>query len=162
MVVVAGRPEDLPGASLHPDLSRAREAQDGLHLLWGKGRDAFHVLFQAPGSGAAPVAQLALDAAAVDRIEALARFWRARTQPATPPDPRLTPGRRRRLGQMLRAVDARHDGASYRDIAETLFGASRVADEPWKTSPLRDATIRLARDGFAFADGGYRRLLRRR
>lgn len=161
-MVVAGRPEELPGAAPRPDPSRAREAEDGLHLLWGEGQSAIHVLFQAPGSGAAPVAQLTLDAAALERIEALARFWRAHVMVSAPPDSRLTPGRRRRLGQMLRAVDARHEGASYREIAEALFGSARVADEPWKTSPLRDTTIRLARDGRAFADGGYRRLLRRR
>lgn len=161
-MVVAGRPEDLPDAAERPDPSRAREGDDGLHVLWGEGRRAIHVLFQAPGSGAAPVAQLTLDAAGLERIEALARFWRAQTTPSAPPDPRLTPGRRRRLGQMLRAVDARHDGASYREIAEALFGQARVADEPWKTSPLRDGAIRLVRDGQALVDGGYRRLLRRR
>lgn len=131
-------------------------------MLWGEGRDTTHVLFQAPESGAAPFAQLALDMAALERIEALARFWRAQATSPAPADPRLTPGRRRRLGQMLRAVDARQDGASYHEIAQALFGPARVADDPWKTSPLRDTTIRLARDGLAFAGGGYRRLLRRR
>jgi hypothetical protein len=39
---------------------------------------------------------------------------------------------------------------------------SRVASDSWKTSALRDATIRLVRDGLAMVDGGYRDLLRRR
>jgi hypothetical protein len=69
--------------------------------------------------------------------------------------------RRRRLGQMLRTVDGRAEGASYHEIAQVLFGEARLTDEPWKTSPLRDTTIRLARDGRRFVEGGYRRLLRR-
>lgn len=52
-------------------------------------------------------------------------------------------------------------GASYRDIAESLFGSQRVGEEPWKTSPLRDSTIRLVRGGVALMRGGYRKFLRR-
>ena len=43
-----------------------------------------------------------------------------------------------------------------------MFGVSRVASDSWKTSALRDSTIRLVRDGLAMVDGGYRDLLRRR
>lgn len=39
-------------------------------------------------------------------------------------------------------------------------GAHRLADLPWKSSALRDTTLRLARDGEALVAGGYRRLLR--
>lgn len=63
---------------------------------------------------------------------------------------------------MLQAVDGRHEGASYREIAEVIFGAARVADVPWKTSALRDATVDLVKDGLALIAGGYRSLLRRR
>lgn len=63
---------------------------------------------------------------------------------------------------MLQAVDGRMSGASYREIADAIFGAARVADDPWKTSPLRDATIDLVKDGLSLIAGGYRRLLRRR
>ena len=61
---------------------------------------------------------------------------------------------------MLRALDARDDGAAYRDIAAALYGSGRVAAEPWKPSSLRDATLRLVRDGRAMVAGGYRALLR--
>ena len=76
-------------------------------------------------------------------------------------DSRLTPQKRLRFKSMLRAVDGRSNGATYREIAESLFGARRVASEPWKTSPLRDTTIRLVRDGLAMVAGGYLDLLRR-
>ena len=63
---------------------------------------------------------------------------------------------------MLQAVDGHHEGASYREIAERIFGAERVANAPWKTSAIRDATIDLVKDGVALIAGGYRALLRRR
>ena len=39
------------------------------------------------------------------------------------------------------------------------FGAQRVAAESWRTSSLRDATIRLVRTGMAMSNAQYRRLL---
>ena len=59
----------------------------------------------------------------------------------------------------LRALDGRLDKASYRDIAEALFGRSRMPDRGWKTHDIRDRTVRLARLGFSLMQGGYRRLL---
>ncbi|WOJ88357.1 DUF2285 domain-containing protein [Methylocapsa polymorpha] len=59
----------------------------------------------------------------------------------------------------MRALDGRLAGASYRAIAEALFYPSRIASEPWKTGPLRDTVIRLARTGFAMMRGDYRKLL---
>ena len=49
--------------------------------------------------------------------------------------------------------------ASYRDIAEALFGAGRMPERGWKTYDLRDRTVRLVRLGHAMMQGGYRRLL---
>ena len=43
-----------------------------------------------------------------------------------------------------------------------MYGRGRVASDPWKSSALRDATIRLVRDGNRMIDGGYRQLLRHR
>jgi hypothetical protein len=43
-----------------------------------------------------------------------------------------------------------------------LFGARRLEHELWKTSSLRDTTIRLVRGGLALMQAGYRRLLRGR
>jgi len=75
-----------------------------------------------------------------------------------PPDP-ITVQRRKRLKAMLRALDGRSCGAVHREIAGALWGDSRVASEPWKSSALRDATLRLVRDGGALVDGGYIALL---
>ena len=76
-----------------------------------------------------------------------------------PVEPGITPQRRERLKRALRATDGRRDGASYRGVGEMFFGAARVADEPWKTSPLKAQIVRLARYGRMMIDRGYRRLL---
>lgn len=77
-------------------------------------------------------------------------------------DPTLTRQRRERLKRALRCVDARDTGASYRAMATVLFGAHRVADEPWKTSSLKAQVARLTAHGRMLVDRGYRRLLRGR
>jgi len=45
-------------------------------------------------------------------------------------------------------------------IAEVLFGTRRIERETWKTSSLRDRTIRLVRGGVDLMRAGYRKLLR--
>jgi len=52
---------------------------------------------------------------------------------------------------LVRALDGHLAEASYRDIAEVLFGTRRIERETWKTSSLRDRTIRLVRGGIDFA-----------
>lgn len=92
------------------------------------------------------------------RLAVLTRLWRQqRGQPAD--DDSIPRQRRTRLKRMLRAWDARHGGAPYREIASGLFGATRVAATPWKTSSLRDATMRLVRDAEGMVAGGYHALL---
>lgn len=63
---------------------------------------------------------------------------------------------------MLRVHDAVQDGASQREIASTLFGEARIADD-WNgpSDSLRSRVRRLVRDARAMAAGGYRNLLRR-
>lgn len=63
---------------------------------------------------------------------------------------------------MLQAVDGHKHGASYREIAEVIYGTNRIRDEHWKTSALRDSVIGLVKGGLAMVAGGYRRLLRHR
>ena len=74
----------------------------------------------------------------------------------------LTPARRGRLIQALRALDGRQGGAAYRAIAAALFGQAAVPERAWKTHDLRDRTIRLVRYGEALMRGGYRQLLNHR
>ena len=94
------------------------------------------------------------------RASAALRLWRGLTDRSPGPDPTTLPATRRdRLVLALRALDGRVDNASYRDIAEALFGTGRMPERGWKTHDLRDRTIRLARLGRAMMQGGYRRLL---
>jgi hypothetical protein len=100
-----------------------------------------------------------LDGDTVCGAAAALQFWRdvvgARATPERRSDQRWS-----RMGQSLRAYDGHLAGGSYRAIAEQIFGAQRVASESWRTSSLRDATIRLVRSGAALVGGDYRRLLR--
>src|ERR1700733_12349834 len=81
-------------------------------------------------------------------------------RPAGPPLHVFSAQRRRRLTLALRALDARIDGSTYREIAEVLFGARQIPERAWKTHDLRTRTIRLVQTGFALMRGGYRALLR--
>jgi hypothetical protein len=107
-------------------------------------------------------ALIPLDNNTLGRIEALTRFYSAQLGRAIPPDTRLTSQQRRRLRFMIQAIDGRSNSATYREIANAIYGASRVADMPWKTSAVRDSVIALVKDGIAMVEGGYRQLLRHR
>lgn len=103
---------------------------------------------------------LPLDALFEIRAVAAVRLARALSGRRLGPEPSALPGNRRaRLLLALRALDGRLDHASYRDIAEALFGAHRVPDRGWKKHDLRDRTVRLAQLGFGLMRGGYRHLL---
>jgi hypothetical protein len=106
------------------------------------------------------VCVLPLGDAAVIGAQAALAFWRHVAGRRAVPwrrDPRLD-----RSTLALRALDGRAGGASYRALAEVLFGPQRVSGQAWKTSSVRDATIRLVRTGFSLMAGEYRRLLRLR
>ncbi|KSB91685.1 hypothetical protein AS593_06575 [Caulobacter vibrioides] len=132
--------------------------------------DGAAIILQALHSGlpaalidpAAPTAPLAavvpLDADTPTRLAAVLTLWRVVR--GAPAPAALTALRRSRIKRMLRAVDARDAGASHRDLALVLFGPARVEAEPWKTSALRDVVHRLARDGLALVEHGYRDLLK--
>jgi len=100
-----------------------------------------------------------IDANLPARLESLAALWRLLEGRGPGAEDALTAQRRHRLKGMLRAWDGRLDGAPHRDIAAALYGLARVMSDPWKTSSLRDATLRLVRDGAAMVRGGYRNLL---
>jgi len=163
-VMLATSPLGPNASSLHPDIrlvATGAADTDGERpgLIPGLGED-HHVLMTDAARAAPLAAIIPLDGDTLDRLTALERLWRSIVQPETAPPPRLTPQRRRRLRHMLQAVDARAAGASHRQLAQVLFGEARIAAEPWKTSALRDTTLRLARDGAALVDHGYRKLLR--
>jgi hypothetical protein len=62
----------------------------------------------------------------------------------------------------LVALDERRAGGSYRAVAERLYGPVRVAAEDWRTSALRDSTIRLVRSGERLARGHHLELVARK
>lgn len=78
----------------------------------------------------------------------------------TPPRSRFSVDQRKRLARTLFALDASLRAQSYREIAADLFGEDGGADGDFKTSTLRDVTIRLVRRGRALMAGGYLKLLR--
>ena len=123
-------------------------------------RESFDVALTALSSRQALAALLILDDLLPDRLTALARFWAAIKNRRAPADPRVTPQRQRRARLMLRVVDARVAGASYRQIAAQLFPNLKHDSETWVENPVRETTVRLARDGLAFVRGGYRKILR--
>jgi hypothetical protein len=132
---------------------RLVDATDGrLPLLLTQGASA-----RSPAAVVIPI-----DADFPARAGAAMRLWRAVIgRPRRRPPERLTRQRHDRLMLTLRALDARLAGASYRVIAQALFGQTRVpAGAGWKTHELRDRTIRLARAGLELMRGGYLDLLR--
>lgn len=153
--------ESAPAPDL--DAGSARRGTDGLSIIQGRGNKSIRLLLAPDAAVDEPlVALLPLGSDGLDRIDAATRLWRAINNRFIPNDARLTRQQQRRLRRMLQAVDGHTDGASYREIAEAIFGAARVNDTPWKTSAIRDATIDLVKDGLALVAGGYRMLLRRR
>jgi len=74
----------------------------------------------------------------------------------------LTAQQRKRLTQMLLALDGHFSQASYREIASALFGPSVTTEKGWKTHPIRARTIRLVNDAIKMVNRGYLKLLRGR
>jgi len=136
-----------------------REAADGAHILLRVHGARFQV-WQPDGMtvGVSLSAVLPFDGAIAARAEASLRLWRLLESGGAVAVP-LSRGRADRLAASLRALDAHLDGASYRTIAEAVFGPRRLAAESWKTSSLRDVVIRQVRSGRRLMNGGYRRLL---
>jgi hypothetical protein len=145
------------------DITVMRENSIGRHAVHATEALTSHLILLPRTTPDAPLAALVpLDNCCLDRIEALIRLWQSCRQRAVIADTRITAQQRSRLRLMLQAIDGRDNGASYRQIANTLYGEKRVADDPWKTSALRDSTIELVRGGLALVAGGYRQLLRHR
>ena len=126
---------------------------DGPMSLWLKGERP-----------ALPMAALVpLDETVLLRLAGLMRLKRRLDRQPAGPLPsawQITARLRKRLLDMIRALDGRLEGASYRQVAMALYGPEAVARFPWKTSSVRGQTIRLVADAVAMMDGGYRKLLR--
>lgn len=139
-----------------------RQGPDGWHAVLRLQKVEHRVWFkEAPVVAGTYAVELPLDRDFEFRADAGRRLWRALNgRPPGPPRHALSAHRRRRLALALRALDARTDGSTYREIAEILFGAGRISERDWKTHDLRNRTIRLVQSGLALMRGGYRALLR--
>ncbi|OYX01848.1 MAG: hypothetical protein B7Z12_13255 [Caulobacter vibrioides] len=93
------------------------------------------------------------------RVRAVDALRRA-TQTDAPPRSRFSTEQRARLARSLFALDGSLRAQSYRDIAAGLFGDENLDSDAFKTSSLRDVTIRLVRRGRSLMAGGYLKLLR--
>jgi hypothetical protein len=166
VVPLAPSPTSFTGAAIHfAELGEVKEraGPDGRHVIIRTDRGELRV-WALDDQVEKPLAiALPLDDDLPIRIKAALRLWarsvHLRGNPTTSPLP-LTRQRHDRLMLMLRALDGHLADASYREIAQVLFGARRLEHEPWKTSSLRDITIRLVRGGRALMQAGYRKLLR--
>ena len=162
VIAIATPPPDLADRNLQADPLSLEPAlaEDGPERLIDRRGSLFRLhILETPG-GQTPCVILPLDRVFEIRAAAALRLWRGLTGRLPGRDPAILPvARRNRLLLALRALDGRLEKASYRDIAETLFGTSRMPESGWKTYDLRDRTVRLARLGQAMMQGGYRRLL---
>jgi hypothetical protein len=166
IVLLAPTPADLPIA---PRIDVARLGHDvaehvdehSRHLIV-RGRDEeFRLCVYTLEPDQSLSVVIPLDGDFPVRAAAASRLW-AQMHGRAPSEASgsLTKQHRDRLILTLRALDGHLAAASYREIAEVLFGAGQVERQPWKTSSLRDRTIRLVKGGIALMRDGYRKLLR--
>ena len=95
------------------------------------------------------------------RIDCLRMLQKLADPASTIPDAPLPSAVDNRLRQALLALDGSLAGASYRQIATTIFGDERVRRD-WDAASrfLKERTRRLVAKGRALMNGGYRDLLR--
>ena len=142
-----------------PDVRSRRTTSDGDYLILGARRREHRLWLPGPPPpGASLSALIPLDNSMQTRSAATSRFLRDISGRSSAGTKQIHD---RRMSEMLRALDGHLAKASYRDIAQQLFGRERLNREPWKTSSLRAMTIRLVRGGVALMRGGYRKLLTR-
>ncbi|OAF16522.1 hypothetical protein AYJ54_37995 [Bradyrhizobium centrolobii] len=139
-----------------------RQASDGWHAVLRIDGVQHHLWFrEEPQCATSCAVELPLDADFEARAHASYRLWHAiNGRPPGPPFQPFSAQRRERMRLVLRALDGHRSGASYRAIAEVLFGRIRISERAWKTHELRSRTIRLVQAGVALIRGGYRALLR--
>jgi hypothetical protein len=141
-----------------------RLSTDGWHaVLWTGGATHRMWLKALPVTGASHAIELPMDSSFELRSQAAQSLWRAMSGRSTRPplsDPSVH--RRQQMTLVLRALDGRNEGQSYRTIAEGIYGENQIPARGWKTHDLRSRTIRLVKRGLALMRGGYRELLRAR
>jgi hypothetical protein len=157
----SAQPISLDFASL-PN-GELRLSADGWHaVLWSGGATHRMWLKTLPVVGAAHAIELPMDSSFELRSQAAQSLWRAMSGRSPRPPLSEHSRRRQQMTLVLRALDGRNEGQTYRAIAEGLFGKKQIPERAWKTHDLRNRTIRLVKRGLALMRGGYRELLRAR
>jgi hypothetical protein len=138
-----------------------RQTTDGWHAVLRFGDATHRVWMKELPAGASQAIALPMDSSFELRAQAAQSLVRTLSgRSPCPPPSDLPSQRRRRFALVLRALDGRNEGKTYRAIAEGLFGKKRIPERAWKTHDLRNRTIRLVQRGLALMRGGYRELLR--
>ncbi|HWL46785.1 MAG TPA: DUF2285 domain-containing protein [Sphingomonadaceae bacterium] len=169
-VILDTAPEGYTGAKAIDPLTLGalladRAGIDGRHVVVADAAGEHRLWLRDPTPGRPLAAIIPLDRDFGTRIASLLRFHRRLFAKQSGPLPRgwpLTVYRRARLELMLRALDLRMDGATYREIAIALGKdeVARLSATEWKSSAARSFVYRLVRDGTAMMNGDYRKLLR--
>ncbi|BBD97182.1 hypothetical protein SAMIE_1006830 [Sphingobium amiense] len=138
---------------------------DGRHVIVADAAGEHRLWLRDPQPDQPLAAIIPLDKDFITRVVSMLRFHRRLLGRAAGPLPRgwpLTAYRLARLDLMLRALDLRHRGATYRQIAAELGRADaiKLSASDWKMSASRSFVVRLVRDGLAMMNGDYRKLLR--
>ncbi len=158
VTAVAAETRSIVDLDLPKPPTNARHDEDGLHLRLA---DDLQVFLAGRASVEGPVVvALSFDRDFRIRMEA-ARRLHATARSGYAPPTGLASAQRQRLERALRALDGSLNQESYRSIAEQIFGAEAVDGAGWKTTTIRDATIRLVQTGRRLMRGGYLKLLRR-
>lgn len=142
-----------------------RAGIDGRHIVVADAAGEHRLWLRDPTPGRPLAAVVPLDKHFIKRILSLLRFHRFLSGKRAGPLPRgwpLTAIRAARLELMLRALDLRLGGATYREIAVALgkSEAANLSASDFKNSDTRSFAYRLVRDATALMKGGYRKLLR--
>ncbi len=165
-VILVPAPESFAGARRSERFNRSHgfivvQGPDGRHVVLPD-HDGAHRLWLRGVRPDVPMAALVpLDDDVLLRITGLLRLRRRLDGRPAGPVPRawtITARLRQRLVPMIRALDGHLAGASYREIAQALYGSGAIGED-WKTSSRRGQTIRLVKDGVINMEGGYRKLL---
>ena len=161
-VLLAPAPQGFSAAASLANLTQSEHhvASDGTYLIVRHETGRITAVMAGANPATPLAALIPLDSSFPARSAAALQLSRMLSQGRLQrtPDP-LTPQRRQRLRLALRALDGRLAKATYRELAQVLFGGPQDSDH-WKTHELRDQTIRLVRIGFDLMRGGYRALLR--
>ncbi len=169
-VILDAAPEGYAGAAaIDPQALGAlladRAGIDGRHIVVADAAGEHRLWLRDPTPGRPLAAIVPLDKDFIKRILSLLRFHRLMPGKRTGPLPRgwpLTAIRAARLELMLRALDLRLAGATYRQIAIALGKdeAAHLSASDFKNSDARSFAYRLVRDATAMMKGDYRKLLR--